>query len=156
MNRKLVRDGTRMTHAIGRNYHFILCEPEEMPKLLVAKLEEEVGELITAAKKGDCEGVIAEAADVYEVLSKFVDIFGSANMGTIQEAVRAKRAAKGGFDSGTVLVYDKANTPPAPVLHKPLPWDTKPKMFFLNEQHTTHITKAQARRERREAKKGKR
>lgn len=90
---KLVRDRIPdLIRADGRVPGVRVLNGEQYAAALRAKLEEEVGELLSA---GPGE-VLDEAADVLEVLLAMVCELGQ-TQGDLLDAASAKRAARGGF-----------------------------------------------------------
>jgi len=97
---KLVRDGipARLDGA-GVRYEVRRAAPEEMPTLLIAKLQEEITELLAATSDNEA---LEEIADVFEVLAALVSQHGADEAETLSRRA-AKREARGGFDKGIVL-----------------------------------------------------
>lgn len=151
--RKLVRDMVRFIRPPDflTGQHFELAAPQEMKELLIKKLEEEVVELKMALQgepeRLDKVEVSKEIVDVYEVLLKLMREYGFGYERHITHGAEEKRRLKGGFDAGVVLVTPKRQKVMRTNFKKT--YGKKSRMFFLNEQHNTHITKAQARKERK-------
>lgn len=97
---KLVRDGIpARLDAAGVRYEVRRATSEEMPALLIAKLQEEIGELLAATTDDEA---LEEIADVFEVLTALTSQHGADETQT-QSRRAAKREARGGFDEGIVL-----------------------------------------------------
>lgn len=157
--RKLVRDKIRFIEPPEPRIRqrFELCKPEEMKKLLIDKLEEEKRELVAALltlnreyqpPAPDKGAVAKELVDLFEVMREISKRYGLGSERQITVNAEQERQFKGGFVAGVVLVsgrQEMMNTS-----FKKL-YEKKAKNFFLNEQHTTHVTKAQARKERRKS-----
>ena len=97
---KLVRDGIpARLEASGVEYEARIASPTELRALLLAKLQEEVGELLGAADDADA---VDEMADIREILAALATQYGAD-----EEEMRVrqcrKREARGGFDRGIVL-----------------------------------------------------
>lgn len=97
---KLVRDGTpARLDATGVRYEIRRATSEEMPALLFAKLQEEIGELLAATSDDEA---LEEIADVFEVLAALASRHGADETETLSKRA-AKHEARGGFDQGIVL-----------------------------------------------------
>jgi predicted house-cleaning noncanonical NTP pyrophosphatase (MazG superfamily) len=110
---KLIRDGIpTMLARKGVRFCVRRARPDEIDRLLIAKLREEVDELSEA---GPPEAHLDELADVYEVLLAV-----AARRGLTPEMLERARANKarrrGGFTSKTVLEWteDPAEASPEP------------------------------------------
>jgi predicted house-cleaning noncanonical NTP pyrophosphatase (MazG superfamily) len=102
---KLVRDGIpAQLEAAGVEYEARTASPSELGDLLLAKLEEEVGELLGAASDADA---LDEVADILEVLAALASRYG-ADEEDMRLKQRHKRGARGGFDRGIVLCWTEA------------------------------------------------
>ncbi|MFA1539962.1 hypothetical protein [Actinomadura monticuli] len=98
---KLVRD--RIPDIIGANgdtFQTRIAGEQEIPELLREKLLEEVHEVLAAT---DERATIDELADVLEVIHAYAECLG-VEMPEIDRARRTKRAARGGFSGGVVLI----------------------------------------------------
>jgi predicted house-cleaning noncanonical NTP pyrophosphatase (MazG superfamily) len=99
---KLVRDGIpARLDAKGVLYETRLASPDEVEALLLAKLHEEVAELLAATSDSDA---LDEIADISEVLSALASRLGADEAG-VRIRQNAKREARGGFDRGIVLCW---------------------------------------------------
>lgn len=100
---KLVRDGIpARLDAAGVRYEVRRATSEEMPALLIAKLQEEIGELLAATSDDEA---LEEIADVFEVLAALASQHGADETQTLSRRA-AKHEARGGFDEGIVLSLD--------------------------------------------------
>ena len=102
---KLVRD--RIPDIIGVDggaFRIRIAGTEELLALLSEKLLEEVHEVIAAT---DERAAIEELADVLEVIHAYASCLG-VGMPEIDKVRQAKRAVRGGFGEGVVLI--PANT----------------------------------------------
>ena len=101
---KLVRDGIpARLDAAGVRYETRLASVEEMPALLLSKLQEEVAEL--GAASSDTEA-LDEIADITEVIAAIASRRG-ASQEQVSAQQTAKRGSRGGFDKGIVLRWTK-------------------------------------------------
>jgi predicted house-cleaning noncanonical NTP pyrophosphatase (MazG superfamily) len=99
---KLVRDGIpARLEAAGVEYEARTASHSELEALLLAKLQEEVSELLGAASDADA---LDEVADILEVLAALASRYGADedDMGVKR---RLKRDARGGFDRSIVLCW---------------------------------------------------
>ena len=97
---KLVRDRIPATlDAAGVRYEARRAAPDEMPALLIAKLQEEIAELLAATSDDE---VLEEIADVFEVLAALAFQHGADETETLSRRA-AKREARGSFIEGIVL-----------------------------------------------------
>lgn len=102
MHGKLVRDRIpEIIRSTGRSPEVRVLDGEELVEALLSKLEEETCELRAASATQRVE----ELADIYEVLLALARNFGIDMNGLVRVA-EAKRAERGGFDSGLWLVSD--------------------------------------------------
>lgn len=102
---KLVRDSIpARLDAAGVRYEARTASPDEIRPLLLAKLQEEVGELLGATSDA---GVLDEIADISEVLVALASSYGADEDDT-RARRRAKREARGGFERGIVLCWTEA------------------------------------------------
>jgi predicted house-cleaning noncanonical NTP pyrophosphatase (MazG superfamily) len=106
MPTKLVRDRIRLLeNREGENFKpsdFKLCPVSEYDGLLVAKLGEELAEMHSAML--DPDALAEEIGDVIEVLFTMADRYASCDRKEILRIVEQKRAVKGGFEAGVILV----------------------------------------------------
>ncbi|AEV71518.1 hypothetical protein MycrhN_0888 [Mycolicibacterium rhodesiae NBB3] len=92
---KLVRDHIPdLIRASGRRPHVKTLSSQSYREALIEKLREEVAELAAEQRS---ERVLAEAADVLEVLAAIAADHG-ATLDTIVDVARRKRMERGGFD----------------------------------------------------------
>lgn len=92
---KLVRDQIPdLIRASGRRPHVKTLSSQSYREALVEKLREEVAELAAEQRS---ERVLAEAADVLEVLAAIAADHGT-TLDTIVDVARRKRMERGGFD----------------------------------------------------------
>lgn len=102
---KLVRDGIpAKLDAAGVRYEIRTAAPGELEALLLAKLQEEVDELLGAASDDEA---LEEIADISEVLAALATRHG-ANEALLRAKQRAKRDARGGFEEGIVLCWTES------------------------------------------------
>lgn len=94
---KLVRDRIpEIVRAHGNELEFRYLEPAERPLRLTDKLAEECSEYQES-------GEIGELVDVVEVVHAIVALSGL-TWDAFEEMRMAKRAARGGFDDGVLLI----------------------------------------------------
>ncbi|WP_432542955.1 pyrophosphohydrolase domain-containing protein [Kineococcus sp. SYSU DK002] len=92
---KLVRDRIpELIRARGAEPVTRVLDEAEYDTALRDKLVEEAQELRNASSSGE---LLAEAADVYEVLAALADRLG-VDLGTIAQAAQHKRAERGAFE----------------------------------------------------------
>jgi predicted house-cleaning noncanonical NTP pyrophosphatase (MazG superfamily) len=102
---KLVRDGIpARLDAAGVRYETRIALPGEGRGLLLAKLQEEVDELLAATSDTDA---LDEIADIREVLAALASRYG-ADEAQMQARQTAKRDDRGGFDLGIVLRWTES------------------------------------------------
>lgn len=115
---KLIRDNIpELMEAEDKVCNYAECKSDELFKeLLIKKLDEEVNEFKAAIKEYEkakpllieIEGVtsrnsyqrkiVAEAADILEVVTKLISIYTSDNLKAIVNIAETKRKINGGFD----------------------------------------------------------
>jgi predicted house-cleaning noncanonical NTP pyrophosphatase (MazG superfamily) len=103
---KLVRDLIpEIMRADGARFETRVAGSQELPLLLRDKLVEEANEVASAA---DDRSVVEELADVLEVIHAYASWLG-VGVQEIDQMRQVKRAQRGGFGAGIVLV-----SPPEP------------------------------------------
>ena len=106
---KLIRDRIpELAAAQGRRLVLRTADPAEMARLLGLKLVEETHEVLEAMRIGGSEALLDELADMQTVIDTIAGRHGW-NRQDISQRAEAKRALRGGFDSGLVL-RDAPNT----------------------------------------------
>ena len=99
---KLVRDGIpARLDAMGIRHGTRTARPDELEGLLLAKLQEEVAELLAATTEDD---ILGEIADVSEVLVALAERYG-ADTAEMRARQGAKHQDRGGFERGIVLLW---------------------------------------------------
>ena len=97
---KLVRDGIpNLIAQAGKTYETRVLDEAEYRQALRAKLVEEAEEVQMADSLAD---VVAELADVAEVMAALMDAYGI-ELGQVRLAQDAKRAERGGFEGRVEL-----------------------------------------------------
>lgn len=105
---KLIRDKLpEIAAAKGETLNVRTATPEEMPKLLAAKLVEEALELQEAIESGNTRAAVEEFGDMFQVVAEFMY---APMMEGFQPVMGQKTNEKGAFNSRLVLRLD----PPIP------------------------------------------
>jgi predicted house-cleaning noncanonical NTP pyrophosphatase (MazG superfamily) len=115
---KLVRD--RIPDAIkarGELMTSVVLEPSQLREALSRKLVEEA---LEAHSAGDLDALTEELADVFEVLRALAANTGI-SLEKVQEIAARKRASKGGFESGYLLVSTGGADNPTDKQHHQVP-----------------------------------
>lgn len=106
---KLVRDRVifHMTAQNGESPKFrVIHNCDDLKPFVVAKVREEIEELLAAVKVGHKNKITEEFADVYEILSELAKITRIEHSSIVTE-MNTKRNVNGGFDESIILTIEE-------------------------------------------------